>query len=123
MPESVVLVLADLNNECIAGALMFKSDTHLYGRHWGARRDVKNLHFETCFYQGFEYAIKYGLQTFEPGAGGEHKIPRGFSPVFITSYHWLPINPFGENLDKFISEEENAVKKYYENCMSHSPYK
>ena len=101
---------------------MFKSDTHLYGRHWGAAKDVKNLHFEACYYQGIEYAIKHKLQTFEPGAGGEHKIARGFTPVEIKSYHWLPINPFGENLDRFIKEEAQAVKAYLAADENKSPY-
>ena len=123
MPENIVLVLADIDDECIAGALMFKSDTHLYGRHWGTIKEVSNLHFETCFYQGIEYAIENGLQVFEPGAGGEHKIARGFTPIEIESFHWLPLNPFGENLDKFIDQEALAVRDYLKQCESMSPYK
>jgi predicted N-acyltransferase len=123
MADSIVLVLADLEGKTIAGALMFKSDSHLYGRHWGCRQEIKNLHFETCFYQGIEYAIKNGLQTFEPGAGGEHKIARGFSPTLIESFHWLPVNPFGDNLDRFILEEEAIIQNYKQDCLNHSPFK
>lgn len=123
MAEQLVLVLADKDGECIAGALMFKSDTHLYGRHWGCKEEVKNLHFETCFYQGIEYAISHGLQVFEPGAGGEHKIARGFTPVMMDSFHWLPLNPFGENLDRFIDAEAEAVNEYHDHCQQHSPYR
>ncbi len=112
LAEQTILVLADLNDECIAGALMFRSDTHLYGRHWGAIKEVKNLHFETCYYQGIDYAIENELKIFEPGAGGDHKIARGFTPVEIESFHWLPLNPFGESLDRFIEEERQAVKAY-----------
>ena len=123
LADNIVLVLADLNDECVAGALMFKSDTHLYGRHWGAARDIKHLHFEVCFYQGIEYAIKHKLQIFEPGAGGEHKIARGFSPVSMQSTHWLPINPFGEALDNFIEQEREGVETYMQECITHTPYK
>lgn len=122
IPDQIVLVLADLESKCIAGALMFKSDTHLYGRHWGAGQEIKNLHFETCFYQGIEFAIEHGLKTFEPGAGGEHKIARGFSPVYIHSFHWLPLNPFGTNLDNYIAEETKALKAYHDECIKHTPY-
>ena len=123
LAEHIVLVLADQAGDCIAGALMFKSDTHLYGRHWGCAKEVKDLHFETCYYQGIEYAIKHGLQTFEPGAGGEHKIARGFLPTKIDSYHWLPLNPFGERLDDFIQQESDAVYAYLDECSQHSPFK
>lgn len=123
LAEHIVLVLAKKEGESIAGALMFKSDTHLYGRHWGAIEEVHNLHFETCYYQGIEYAIKHKLTHFEPGAGGEHKIARGFLPVEIDSFHWLPLNPFGENLERFIQQEKHAVKDYLEDCLSQSPYK
>ena len=123
LADNIVLVLADLNNECVAGALMFKSDTHLYGRHWGSATDIKHLHFEVCFYQGIEYAIKHQLQIFEPGAGGEHKIARGFSPVAMQSTHWLPINPFGEALDQFIKQEQDGVENYMQECFTHTPYK
>lgn len=123
LADNIVLVLADLNGQCIAGALMFKSDTHLYGRHWGASQTVKNLHFEVCFYQGIEYAIKHNLQVFEPGAGGEHKIARGFSPVAMQSSHWLTINPFVQAMDDFILQEQQVVNDYIEDCIAHSPYK
>ncbi|GAB6070161.1 GNAT family N-acetyltransferase [Thiomicrorhabdus hydrogeniphila] len=123
MPDNIVLVLADDKNECIAGALMFQSDTHLYGRHWGAAKEVKHLHFETCFYQGIDYAIQHGLQIFEPGAGGEHKIARGFSPVKMQSAHWLTVNPFEQGIQQFIQEEEQIIEQYYQDCTAHSPYK
>lgn len=123
MASNIVLVLADLADECIAGALMFKSDTHLYGRHWGAAKEVKYLHFETCFYQGIEYAIEHNLQVFEPGAGGEHKIARGFSPVAMQSTHWLKENPFKEGIERFINDEKISVEQYMQDCAKHSPYK
>jgi predicted N-acyltransferase len=123
LPLQIVLVLADQNNQCIAGSLMFRSDTHLYGRHWGCVQEVKNLHFEACFYQGIEYAIQQGLKVFEPGAGGEHKIARGFIPISMQSAHWLSVNPFPEGITRFISEEKQAVEDYMADCLQHAPYK
>ncbi|BCN93494.1 hypothetical protein THMIRHAM_12790 [Thiomicrorhabdus immobilis] len=122
LADNIVLVLADHQNECIAGALMFKSDTHLYGRHWGAAHEVKHLHFEVCFYQGIEYAIEHGLKVFEPGAGGEHKIARGFSPVAMQSTHWLTVNPFEQGISRFIEHEKQAIEDYMQECRQHSPY-
>jgi len=123
LADNIVLVLADNpNGECIAGALMFKSDTHLYGRHWGAAQEIKHLHFEACFYQGIEYAINHNLQIFEPGAGGEHKIARGFTPVAMQSTHWLGLNPFEQGIKQFIAQEKQAIDEYIKDCQQHSPY-
>lgn len=123
LPKQIVLVLADQNQQCIAGSLMFRSDTHLYGRHWGCAREVKNLHFEACFYQGIEYAIQQGLSVFEPGAGGEHKIARGFVPVAMQSSHWLRINPFPDGIARFILQEKQGVEEYAADCLQHAPYR
>jgi len=124
LPKQVLLVLADdSNGQCIAGSLMFQSDTHLYGRHWGCISEVKNLHFEACFYQGIEHAIRQGLQVFEPGAGGEHKIARGFIPIAMQSAHWLSYNPFPEAINRFIFQEKQAVESYMQDCIAHAPYK
>ncbi|MBN2866646.1 MAG: N-acetyltransferase [Thiotrichales bacterium] len=124
MPKQVVLVLADnAAGECVAGSLMYRSDSVLYGRHWGCTEEIKNLHFEACYYQGIEYAIEHGLQRFEPGAGGEHKIARGFIPVKTQSAHWLAPNPFEEALPHFIQEEQKIMDHYYHENHAHSPYK
>ena len=123
MGEQIVLVLADYQDRCIAGALMFKSDTHLYGRHWGAAQAVKNLHFEVCFYQGIEYAIQNRLAVFEPGAGGEHKVARGFTPTVTHSYHWMPFNPFGDALNQFIEQEQGLIEAYMQQNHKQTIYK
>ncbi|MDG6773059.1 GNAT family N-acetyltransferase [Thiomicrorhabdus sp. ZW0627] len=124
LPDQTVLVMADNpDGVCIAGALMYRSDTILYGRHWGCIEEVKNLHFEACYYQGIEYAIRHKLERFEPGAGGEHKIARGFIPVETQSSHWVSPNPFPEGLAQFIVEERNAIEDYIEECSEHSPYR
>ncbi|MGK0271314.1 MAG: putative N-acyltransferase, partial [Cocleimonas sp.] len=108
LPDQIVLVLADkisLDNgdiECIAGSLMYCSDTTLYGRHWGCSEQVDKLHFEACYYQGIEYCIANKLQHFEPGAQGQHKIARGFVPTLTRSSHWLNSSPFKESVDNFI---------------------
>ena len=122
LPDQIVLVLADRQDECVAGALMFESDTVLYGRHWGSADNIKHLHFETCFYQGIDYAIEKGLRVFEPGAGGEHKIARGFVPVKMRSTHWVKQNPFPEGLANFIQQEKQMIDDYAEECLAHIPY-
>ncbi len=38
------------------------------------------LHFEVCYYQAIEYAIRHGFARVEAGAQGEHKLARGYRP-------------------------------------------
>lgn len=122
LPEQTVLVLADKpDGECIAGSLMYASDTTLYGRHWGCSEQIDKLHFEACYYQGIEYCIKHKLQVFEPGAQGEHKIARGFIPTQTRSAHWLNQSPFEESIRQFVHHEQNAVNAYM--LTLKSPYK
>ena len=80
-PSSVVVQLA-LRRRAVRSRRRSASaarDT-LYGRYWGASADHHSLHFETCYYQGIDYCIRNGLQHFEPGTQGEHKVSRGFEP-------------------------------------------
>ena len=102
---------------------MYRSDTTLYGRYWGCDEEVDKLHFEACYYQGIEYCIKHGLELFEPGAQGEHKIARGFLPTLTKSSHWLTENPFQESIQWYTEHEQEAIVEYIESCNQHSPYK
>ncbi len=123
LPEQVVLVLAEQEGVCIAGALMFCSDTHLYGRFWGCDKTVKGLHFEACYYQGIEYCIENKLAVFEPGAQGEHKVSRGFVPTLTRSAHYLMQSPFEQSIIHFVEHEKANVLHYIEDMNQHLPYK
>ncbi|HID81594.1 MAG TPA: N-acetyltransferase [Chromatiales bacterium] len=123
LPDQVVLVLADLDNRCIAGSLMYKSDTTLYGRHWGCIENINSLHFEACYYQGIEHCIKNGIKTFEPGAQGEHKIARGFLPTRTRSAHWLADDQFRVPIENFVAHEKAAISDYMQQLEKSSPYK
>ncbi len=123
MPDNVLLVLADHEDRTIAGALMYVSDTHLYGRHWGCIEQFDNLHFETCYYQGIEYCIQNNIRVFEPGAQGEHKVARGFRPVQTRSAHWLTDNRFHPAISNFCQHEQAGVDAYIEQLESRLPFK
>lgn len=123
LPDQVVLVLAELDGQTIAGALMFCSDNVLYGRHWGCSEQVDFLHFEACYYQGIEFAIKHGLQVFEPGAQGEHKVARGFVPTLTRSSHWLADSRYKVAIEQFCQREHRAVIDYMEQVDASNPYK
>lgn len=123
LPQQTFLVLADIEERCIAGALMYRSNTHLYGRHWGARENHNSLHFEACYYQGIEYCIREKLQIFEPGAQGQHKIARGFVPTRTVSGHWIAHPGFSEPIKQFCEEERLAVREYIAELADTIPYR
>ncbi|QKT02360.1 N-acetyltransferase [Ectothiorhodospiraceae bacterium 2226] len=123
MPEAVVLVLASFRGRYIAGALSFAGGGVLYGRHWGAEADFHSLHFEACYYRGIDYCISQGLQRFEPGAQGEHKVSRGFLPTRTWSAHWIAHPAFGHALADYVQREREAMEQYMAELGRHSPYR
>ena len=58
--------------DVFAGTFNIVKDGVFYGRYWGclAGKEVKNLHFETCYWRAIEYCIQNGFKRMEPGAGG-----------------------------------------------------
>jgi predicted N-acyltransferase len=91
MPEALHVVVARERGkgQRLGGAFNLLGKKRLYGRYWGALADVPFLHFNVCFYSGIEEAIARKLAGFEPGAGGEHKLARGFEPTVTHSAHYL----------------------------------
>jgi predicted N-acyltransferase len=87
MPNDVELVVAERAGKAVAGAFNLVSPKRLYGRYWGCFEDHPFLHFHVCLYHSVDECIQLGREAFEPGAGGEHKIPRGFEPTQINSLH------------------------------------
>ena len=123
MPRSLVLFLADQQGETIAGALCLRGGDTLYGRYWGAFRQVPGLHFETCYYQGIEYCLREGLTAFEPGAQGVHKIARGFLPTPVRSRHWIADPAFASALRNWCEEESAEIDRHATALARHSPYR
>jgi predicted N-acyltransferase len=122
LADQVVLVLAYRNNKCIATALNMRSDDTLYGRHWGCSEQLPGLHFEACYYQGLEYCMEHGLQCFEPGAQGEHKIARGFLPTATWSAHWIGHPEFRDAIARYTKLEAKELAGHMRQLESHSPF-
>jgi predicted N-acyltransferase len=87
--DRLCVVVARAGEQILAGAINVQKGDALYGRYWGALREVRHLHFDVCYYAGIEHAIRAGLRRFEPGAGGEYKQLRGFDAQPTWSAHWL----------------------------------
>ncbi len=123
MGEQVVVILAEVQDTPIAGAIFFRSDDTLYGRYWGALDDFHSLHFETCYYQGIEYCLAEGLRRFEPGTQGEHKVARGFLPVATGSAHWIADPRLRAAVADYLERERSHVQHYMDEVEAHSPYR
>lgn len=118
-----VMVIAQHNELPIAAALFFRDSKTIYGRYWGCVAEYDFLHFETCYYQGIDYAIKHGLQRFDGAAQGEHKIQRGFEPVFTYSNHWLAREDFQQAIDNFLLAEKTSIENYAQDAKTYLPFK
>jgi predicted N-acyltransferase len=92
-----------------------------YGRHWGAIERVDCLHFEACYYQPLQWCIAHGLQRFEGGAQGEHKLARALLPVQASSAHWLAHPDFAQAVSQFVDREGQAVRSYLDALDQRSP--
>jgi uncharacterized protein len=123
LPQHLAMVLAERDGRDIACALFFTDSNSLYGRYWGAVEHVPLLHFECCYYQAIEFAIRRGLQVFEGGAQGEHKLFRGLLPVETLSAHWLAHPRFARAVETFLEREGAGIARYVNELCEHSPFK
>jgi len=123
MGDRIVLMLAHNGTEYVAGTLNLIGQDTLFGRYWGCNQHIPNLHFELCYYQGIEYAITQGLQRFDAGAQGEHKLVRGFEPVETHSLHWIRHPSFSSAIADFLERETLEIKRYVERAKTGLPYK
>lgn len=123
MPEAIRVVLACQGAQPVAMAFSLVGGDSLYGRYWGCLADFDRLHFETCFYQGMDYAIAQGLQRFDAGAQGEHKLVRGFEPVITRSWHYLCHPGLRAAVADFLDQERQGVREYAEEAVTQLPYR
>lgn len=123
MAASMVIVLAERQGAPVAAALNIRSQTRLYGRYWGSMEFVSGLHFETCYMQAIEFCIARGLEVFEGGAQGEHKLSRGMLPVATRSAHWIRDQRYAQAISDFLDQETPAVGAWIDELQDHSPFR
>jgi hypothetical protein len=121
-PGSVLVKLAERSGVPVAAAIFFQGGGTLYGRYWGSAGQEDSLHFEACYYQGIEHCIAQGLDTFDPGTQGEHKLARGFEPTLTQSAHWLAHDGFRHAVDRYLARERAAVAEYLSAAAQHLPF-
>ena len=127
MPRYLHLIFAIQDGQRVASSMIFRNrDPHqerAYGRYWGATRFIKNLHFETAYYQNIEFCIGQRIQVFEGGAQGEHKIHRGLIPVNLYSMHFLLDERFYDAVNQFLKREGMSMYRYIDELSEHHPIK
>jgi predicted N-acyltransferase len=114
IPDAVLVVLARdaSSRRPIASAFNLVGKDALYGRYWGALEERPFLHFNVCYYRGIEECIARGLSLFEPGAGGDHKLARGFEPTVTHSAHHLAERRLDAAVRDFVRRERTAVTQH-----------
>lgn len=123
LPQHMVLIVAERDGTPVAASLNVRNGQRLCGRYWGALEYHPALHFETCYYQGIEYCIARGIETFEGGSRGEHKLARGLVPVETCSAHWLAHPEFANAIEEHLVREARGIVHYVDELNERSPYK
>ncbi len=123
MADKVLLIMAKRNGRFVAGALNLIGSEALYGRYWGAMEDLPFLHFEVCYYQAIDFALKHGLKRVEAGAQGAHKLARGYLPTTTHSVHYIPDPSFRRAVANYLAEERREVAFQGEVLSGHAPFR
>lgn len=106
----------------LGGAINFAKAGRLYGRYWGQGEPAHRfLHFEVCYYHSLAECIARGLTVFEPGAGGEHKVARGFEPTLTYSAHLVFDRRLCGLLKPHLQREEAAIAAAVAEAQAESP--
>jgi predicted N-acyltransferase len=118
MPDAVEVVEARREGRLVAMAFNLASPARLYGRYWGAAEEHPFLHFNVALYHSIEECIRRGVATFEGGAGGEHKLARGFEPAETFTAHLLADGRLDGALRRHLAAEREeragAVRRWRE---------
>ena len=123
MAKDVLLVMARRNGRWIAGAINFIGSDTLFGRNWGAIEHHPFLHFEVCYYQAIDFAIRRGLKTVEAGAQGEHKIARGYLPQTTYSAHYIADPDLRRAISDYLRHERAYVAEAARELTHAGPFR
>jgi uncharacterized protein len=123
LPDQVVVARARRDGRTVAGAFFLESDRALYGRYWGSEEPIPLLHFELCVWLPIERAIERGLEVYEAGAQGGHKLLRGLEPTMTHSCHLLFHPGLDRAIREFLIDEERAVLARMAQLAEAGPFK
>jgi len=120
--KKILLISAHKNERLLGCSVHFVGNETLYGRYWGCTENVPYLHFELCYYQAIEYAIKNKLKKVEAGAQGEHKISRGYLPNLTYSNHWFNNEVLSKPIKEFLTKENKKTIEVADYLSKFSPF-
>jgi uncharacterized protein len=123
MRQDVLLVMAKRNGRWIAGAINFIGSDTLFGRNWGAIEHHPFLHFEVCYYQAIDFAIRHDLKVVEAGAQGEHKIARGYLPQTTYSAHYIADPSLRRAIADYLKRERAYVAEAGRELAAAGPFR
>ncbi|MGL4233984.1 MAG: GNAT family N-acetyltransferase [Casimicrobium sp.] len=121
--DACVLFIGERDGERLCTSFCIRSGDTVYGRYWGTMETLKSLHFEACYYQPIEWCIANGIQHFEGGAQGAHKLARGLLPTTTYSAHWLADERFADAVENYLLREKLGVMHTMEELNEASPFK
>jgi predicted N-acyltransferase len=121
MPDALEVVEARRDGRLIAGAFNVAGGNRLYGRYWGCFEEHPFLHFNVCLYHSIEECIRRGVQAFEGGAGGEHKLSRGFLPAETFSAHAFLDARLDAAMRRALSAETDERRRSLRRWYAESP--
>lgn len=118
------LVVARKDGRVIGMSINVHKGAGLYGRYWGGEEGHAFLHFAACYYEPIDWCIRNGVGVFDPGAGGEHKAPRGFLAESQPSVHRLYDPVLASLLGRAMERERAVLASALEEIREHdSPFK
>ncbi|KAB2910581.1 MAG: N-acetyltransferase [Hyphomicrobiaceae bacterium] len=123
MGERCLLIMVKRGRKTIGGALNLIGGDCLYGRYWGAVEHHPCLHFEVCYYQAIEFAIRHKLARVEAGAQGEHKLARGYLPTTTYSAHYIANASLRRAVADYLVRERAYVEAAGEQLTGLAPFR
>ncbi len=125
LKEKLVLFNANRGDpqDPIALSLCIRDSDMLWGRYWGSKEEIPNLHFETCYYAPISWAISNGVEKFDPGAGGSHKLRRGFAPTPRFSLHRWYNKGFEEIMQSWLPKANKKIVQAINASKNEAPFK
>jgi predicted N-acyltransferase len=121
--ERCLIMFAKRGERPIAGSLHMIGGDCLYGRYWGAIEHHPCLHFELCYYQAIEFAIRHKIARVEAGAQGEHKLARGYLPTTTYSAHYIADPALRRAIADFLVRERAYVEAAGAELAEYAPFR
>ena len=123
MADRMLLVMARRGGRHIAGAINFLGDDAIYGRNWGAIEERPFLHFEVCYYQAIEFAIRTATSASRPArkASTSSRAAIGPSPPIRRTNS--PTRDLSAAVAEFLTRERAAVDELLADYEAGLPFR